>query len=165
MLFALRERISLMTQYTAEQKARLMELPEDVVVATMLADTSGPIGELRERFAGMKAIGDTQQVYPHNALIQSIPRNTYLKQAVAELIPTTEQDRDSSRMLVQQRIDEACSLLSNDAEAQEFKRFLVNIAQKVAEAAGSGWSGGGTQKVSQAEAEYIQALKNRLGVA
>lgn len=154
-----------MTQYTAEQKARLMELPEDVVVATMLSDTSGPIGELRERFAGMKAIGEIQQTYPHNALIQSIPRESYLKQALAELVPSSEMDRATSRMTVEQRIDEACSLLSNDAEAQEFKSFLINIAQKVAEAAGSSWTGGGTQRVSQAEAEYIEALKNKLGVA
>ena len=47
-------------------------------------------------------------------------------------------------------------------EAREYKQFLVDLTEHVAQAAGEGFMGSG-EKVSQAELDYIATLKTTLG--
>ncbi|MBA2393427.1 MAG: hypothetical protein H0V70_11885 [Ktedonobacteraceae bacterium] len=150
-----------MAQYTQEQKARLMALSGDVLMATLLIDRNDNIGTMREFRDGIKYITNTKNKYPHNALIQDMIVGA--DKSIQEVQVYTVGERQKAVWAYQNRIDETISILANDEEAKEFKRVLVELAQAVAGAAGFGIFGTG-EKISVAEATFINALKQRLGV-
>ena len=151
-----------MAQYTREQKARLMALSGDVLMTTLLIDRNDAIGTVREFRDGIKSINNAKNKYPHNALIQDMIAGA--DKSIQEVQGYTERERQTTVWAYQKRIDEVIALLADDEEAREFKLVLVELAQAVAGAAGPGVFGIG-EKVSKAEATFINALKRRLGVS
>ncbi len=151
-----------MAQYTQEQMIRLMSLSGDVLMATLLIDRNDNIGTMREFRDGIKYIANAKNKYPRNALIQNMIVGA--DKSIQEVQVYTVSERQEAVWAYQNRIDETISILANDEEAKEFKRILVELAQAVAGAAGFGIFGTG-EKVSVAEATFIDALKQRLGVS
>ena len=151
-----------MAQYTQEQKVRLMALSGDVLMATLLIDRNDNIGTMREFRDGIKYITNVKNKYPRNTLIQDMIVGA--DKTIQEVQVYTVDERQAAVWAYQKRIDEAISILANDEEAKEFKRVLVELAQAVAGAAGFGIFGTG-EKISIAEATFINALKQRLGVS
>jgi hypothetical protein len=151
-----------MAQYTQEQKARLMALSGDVLMATLLIDRNDNIGTMREFRDGIKYITNAKKMHPRNALIQDMIVGA--DKSIQEVQVYTLTERQTAVWAYQKRIDETISILVNDEEAKEFKRVLVELAQAVAGAAGFGIFGTG-EKISIAEATFIDALKQRLGVS
>jgi hypothetical protein len=151
-----------MTQYTQEQKTRLMTLSGDVLMATLLIDRNDNVGTMREFRDGIKFITNAKNKYPRNALIQNMLAGA--DKSIQEVQAYTVNERQEAVWAYQRRIDETVGLLANDEEAKEFKLVLVELAQAVAGAAGFGIFGTG-EKISIAEATFIDALKRRLGVA
>lgn len=150
-----------MAQYTQEQKSRLMSLSSDVLMATLLIDRNDNVGTLREFRDGIKYINSAKSKYPQNALIQNMMASAEL--SLQEVQSYTVTERQEVVWAYQRKIDEAIGLLANDAEAREFKVVLLELARAVAGAAGFGVFGTG-EKVSVAEATFIDALKRRLGL-
>lgn len=151
-----------MAQYTQEQMIRLMSLSGDVLMATLLIDRNDNIGTMREFRDGIKYIANAKNKYPRNPLIQNMIVGA--DKSIQEVQAYTVTERQEAVWAYQNRIDETISILANDEEAKEFKRILVELAQAVAGAAGFGIFGTG-EKVSVAEATFIDALKQRLGVS
>jgi hypothetical protein len=151
-----------MAQYTREQMVRLMALSGDVLMATLLIDRNDNIGTMREFRDGIKYITNAKKKYSGNALIQNMIVGA--DKSIQEVQVYSVAERQAAVWAYQQRIDETISILVNDEEAKEFKRILVELAQAVAGAAGFGIFGSG-EKVSIAEATFIDALKQRLGVS
>jgi hypothetical protein len=151
-----------MAQYTQEQMIRLMTLSGDVLMATLLIDRNDNIGTMREFRDGIKYIATAKNKYPRNALIQNMIVGA--DKSIQDVQVYTVSERQEAVWAYQNRIDETISILANDEEAKEFKRILVELAQAVAGAAGFGIFGAG-EKVSVAEATFIDALKQRLGVS
>jgi hypothetical protein len=151
-----------MAQYTQEQKAHLMALSGDVLMATLLIDHNDNIGTMREFRDGIKYITNAKNKYPRNTLIQDMIAGA--DKSIQEVQVYTVNERQAAVWAYQKRIYETISILANDDEAKEFKRVLVELAQAVAGAAGFGIFGTG-EKVSIAEATFINALKQRLGVS
>jgi hypothetical protein len=139
-----------------------MSLAGDVLMATLLIDRNDNIGTMREFHDGIKAINDAKNKYPHNVLIQDMIAGA--DKSIQEVQVYTVGERQQAVWAYQRRIDETVAFLANDEEAREFKRVLVELAQAVAGAAGFGIFGTG-EKVSIAEATFINALKQRLGVS
>ncbi len=150
-----------MAQYTQEQKARLMTLAGDVLMATLLIDRNDNVGTMREFRDGIKFITNAKDKYPRNALIQDMLAS--VDKSIPEVQAYTVSERQEAVWAYQRNIDETVGLLANDEEAREFKLVLLELAQAVAGAAGFGIFGTG-EKVSIAEATFIDALKRRLGV-
>ena len=150
-----------MAQYTQEQKVRLMALSGDVLMATLLIDRNDNVGTMREFRDGIKYIANAKKKYPHNALIQDMIVGA--DKSIQEVQTYTVGERQSAVWAYQKRIDETISILANDEDAEEFKRILVELAQAVAGGAGFGIFGSG-EKVSVAEAAFINGLKRRLAV-
>jgi hypothetical protein len=117
---------------------------------------------MREFRDGIKFITHAKNRYPHNALIQDMVAGT--DKSIQEVQAYTVDKRQEAVWAYQRRIDETVGLLANDEEAREFKIVLVELAKAVAGAAGFGIFGTG-EKVSVAEATFIDALKQRLGVS
>ncbi len=151
-----------MAQYSQEQMIRLMTLSGDVLMATLLIDRNDNIGTMREFRDGIKYITNAKNKYPRNALIQNMIVGA--DKSIQEVQAYTVSERQEAVWAYQNRIDATISILANDEEAKEFKRILVELAQAVAGAAGFGIFGTG-EKVSVAEATFIDALKQRLGVS
>ncbi len=149
-----------MAQYTQEQKGLLMALSSEVLMATLLIDRNDNVGTLREFRDGIKYITNAKSKYPHNALIQNMMAS--VDRSIQEVQAYTVTERQEAVWAYQRQIDEAVSVLANDDEAREFKIVLIELAQAVAGAAGFGIFGTG-EKVSIAEATFIDALKRRLG--
>ncbi|MBV9615384.1 MAG: hypothetical protein JO031_08010 [Ktedonobacteraceae bacterium] len=130
-------------------------------MATLLIDRNDNIGTMREFRDGIKFIAKAKERYPRNALIQDMVEGG--DKSIQEVQAYTVGERQEAVWAYQRRIDEAVGLLANDEEAREFKVVLVELAKAVAGAAGFGIFGTG-EKVSIAEATFIDALKRRLGV-
>lgn len=63
-----------------------------------------------------------------------------------------------------QRTSEILAAKSNPTEAAEFKRWLLEVAVAVANAAGKGWFGGGREKVNPEELDMLSHIRTALGI-
>jgi hypothetical protein len=151
-----------MAGYTQEQMARIAVLSSDIMMATLLIDVTGRIGILREFRNGTKFIDEAKRAYPQNALVQNM--RVGIEESIQDIQSYTLAERRAAENTYRTRINEAAHLLIDDPETKEFKYVLVDLAKKVAAAAGHGLFGSG-EKVSMAEGEFILALKQRFGVA
>jgi hypothetical protein len=151
-----------MVGYTQEQMARIAVLSSDIMMATLLIDVTDRVGILREFRSGTKFIDEAKKAYPQNALVQNMRAG--IEESIQDIQSYTIAERRAAENTYRMRINEAAHLLVDDPETKEFKYVLVDLAKKVAAAAGHGLFGSG-EKVSMAEGEFILALKQRLGVA
>ncbi len=151
-----------MAQYSREQLIRLASLSTDVLMATLLIDQTDRVGLLREFRNGTKFIEETKNRYPQNALIQNMRAS--VEESMQDIQSYTLSQRRTVGNAYRTRINEAVQFLDNNAETQEFKVALFNLATKVAEAAGHGVFGTG-EKVSRDEADFLHALQQALDVA
>lgn len=149
-----------MAQYTQDQMGQLMALSSNVLMAMLLIDRNDNIGTMREFRDGVKSIANAKSKYPRNALIQNMMAST--DRSIQEVQAYTVTERQEAVWAYQRQIDEAVALLANDEEAREFKMALIDVAQAVAGAAGFGIFGSG-EKISIAEATFLDALKQRFG--
>ncbi len=155
-----------MTNYTDEQKSRIMQMPAAVLLESMQVDAGSAVVGMREFVAGEKFITDVSAQFPRNALIQSIAREANLPK-LEEIVQHLFTHGDSQTMHAdsQKKISAGLAVLAHDEEANQFKAFLVALAERVVEAAGEGFFGNRGAKVSPHEAAYIQQLKRQLSVA
>jgi hypothetical protein len=151
-----------MARYTQEQMARLAVLASDIMMATLLIDRTDRIGVLREFHNGTKFIEEAKRTYPQNALIQNMVSG--IVESVNDIQSYTIAQRRATENTYRTRINEAARILVDDSEAKEFKYVLVELAKKVAAAAGHGLFGSG-EKVSLAEGEFVLALQRLFHVA
>ena len=154
-----------MASYTDEQMNRIVQMPAAVLMGAILADASGAVVGIREFMAGEKFISDAGQMYSGNVLIQDMLRNLDLPKLEDTVKPILALgDLKTVKAECQQRIDNGAAALANDAEANQFKAFLVAMADKVVNAAGEGFFGNRGERVSTNEAAYMNQLKQHLGI-
>ncbi|MBZ0294451.1 MAG: hypothetical protein K8L99_17945 [Anaerolineae bacterium] len=149
-----------MGEYTEEQLDKLADVTEAVLVGAVLSDISGPIATVKEFMAGSNVISEARQHYPNNKLIQRVPEQI----AEINIDQGNEEELAQFRSQIARTIDEGLALIWDDAEGREYAAFLVAVAEGVIESAGLGLFGGG-EKVSRGEAQFLQVLKERLGMA
>ena len=155
-----------MTNYTDEQKNSIMQMPAAVLLEAMMADSGSAVVSMREFMAGEKFVSEAGSLYPRNALIQEMSKNVNLPK-LEEVVKHVFSlgDRNAMHAECQRKIDAGLTVLANDEEANQFKAFLVEIAEKVVNAAGKGFFGNREARVSVNEAAYMNQLKQQLGVA
>jgi hypothetical protein len=99
--------------------------------------------------------------YKDNALIQALLSGEHLEPDESSMkdFPNYEE----ALALVKgagEIVDRATSV----EEARDYKQFIVDLTEHVANAAGEGFMGGG-EKVSPAELEYLETLRGTLGIS
>jgi hypothetical protein len=152
-----------MANYTEEQKNRIREMPAAVLLNSIIADPGSAIVGMREFMAGEKFISDASVNFPGNALIQDLSKNINLPKMEEVVRPMFSLgDLNAIRTECQRRIRDGLMTLAQDHEADQFKAFLVSLAEKVVNAAGEGFFGTKGQRVSQNEQQYIDSLKQQL---
>lgn len=139
-----------MSSYLEPDRTRLMDAAAEVLLAAVAADRTGPIAYFREIMAAGRYLYDARRRYRDNALIQELFAHT--EEREVDLGEVTQE-----KLLA--RIDEVGRILTNDDEAREFKRFLVELAERVVGASRQGLFG---HKVTENERAFLEELRRRL---
>lgn len=139
-----------MSTYLEPDRTRLMDAAAEVLLAAVAADRTGPIAYFREIMAAGRYLYDARRRYRDNALIQELFAHT--EEREVDLGEVTQE-----KLLA--RIDEVGRILTNDEEAREFKRFLVELAERVVGASRQGLFG---HKVTENERAFLEELRRRL---
>jgi hypothetical protein len=143
------------TSYSDEEVTLLAHGPLIVMMATTTADGITPLGLIRESAAVAGFLTEAQDKYTDNLLVLLvIDRQDDIDKTLLE-------DRSYDDLLAM--VDDLGGMLLDDADSAGYKQFLLDVAEKTANAAGGGAFGSGV-KVSPQEAEFIAYLKQRLGV-
>jgi len=139
-----------MSSYTGEQRALLLDAAAEVLVAAVAAERTGPIQYFREIMAAGRYLYDARRRYRDNPLVQDL-----FSHAEERSVDLEEVTREK----LLKRIEEVGSIVHDDAEGTEFKHFLLELAERVAEASRSGLFG---RRLSSNETAFLSELKERL---
>lgn len=161
--------MSKQTDYTPEEWKTIASAPVLAGLLVSVADISGPIGMAKEAFAVVKTMTETA-ASTQNELIKAIAGELKSRGGKPEL-PSISKDSgnraDIKNMLIE-RCQEAVELVKrkSPAEADEFKQWLLELAQSTAEASKEGgFLGIGGTQVSDEERRAVDNLAAALGMS
>ncbi|HEY1234755.1 MAG TPA: hypothetical protein VGH22_15355 [Candidatus Binatia bacterium] len=153
------------TDYTAEEWKAISSAPMLAGLLVSVADISGPVGMVKEAMAVVKAVTETP-TNASNELIRAVAEGM----KAGEGRPDTSElrtDPSRAREILIQRCKEAAGFVvqKSPAEAEEYKRWLVSLARKAAEASKEGgFLGIGGTLVSDSENAALRDIATALGV-
>jgi hypothetical protein len=142
-------------EYAKDEHELLMDAAATVLLATVAADRSGPVAYFSEMTAAGTFLFEARKRYRDNALVNDL----YQRHQERDTAVTTE---EVTRETLLRDIDRISALLRRDEEGMEFRRFLYDLAVRVAKASRTGWFG---PRVSSQEARFLADLRQRLGLA
>lgn len=141
-----------MADYSDEQRALLMDAAAEVLIAAVAAERTGPIGYFREILAAGRYLYDARRRYRDNELVQDLFRHTEEREVDLDVV---------TRERLLERIGQVGTIVENDAQGAEFKRFLYELAERVAHASSEGLF---RRRLSSDEAAFLQDLRQRLAL-
>jgi hypothetical protein len=157
------------TAYTSEELTAIAQAPMMSGLAVSMADL-GIVSTAIEAAAMSKEISGVAKKYPNNSVIQAAFSETAIRSGAIKLEkPDVKPEEVKSGALVDRAIasiEAAVNILNGKAtpeEIREYKTFVYDCADAVANAAGSGLFGSGT-KVSTEEAAALTKLKDALAL-
>lgn len=158
------------TAYTPEELVKIAGAVSLSGAAIAMADF-GIVSTAIEAGALVKEISGAATKYPNNSVIQALFSPEGLKKlkdggpAKMELKPE-EMQPDKVLDVAIAKVNTALDIMKGKAtaeEIQEYKTFVYDCANQVANAAGSGLFGTGA-KVSESEAAALSKMKAALGI-
>ena len=153
-----------MNSYTSEETAAVIKAVTLASMAVSIADM-GIISTAIEAGALSQEIVGAAKKYPTNSIVQSVFSTEAIKGNLPKMPPgmTPENVID----MAMSAVNDAVSIVTakaTPAEVHEYKQFIYTAAEHVANAAGEGLFGSGSNKVSVKEAATLTKLKATLGV-
>jgi hypothetical protein len=153
--------------FTDEEWTRLERAPIVAGMAISLADPGGPIEAFKETHASVQSILDTALAEGQSELVESVAKGAAEK-ARARQNPLGD-FRPKGATAGQEILDELSAvngLLTEKAtpeEAQAFREWLLDTAQRVADAAKEGgFMGFRAERVSEGEQRMLEQLRQTL---
>jgi hypothetical protein len=131
------------------------------------ASPSGPFGIVKEMFSVGMALADVVKKGSDNALVKAIADDMQARGTEPESPKGVKSPEDAQRVVLEHmaKVSEIVAKKA-PAEAEGFKRWLVDVAKRVAEASNEGgFLGFGGEKVSADEQAAIRSIAEKLGVA
>jgi hypothetical protein len=131
------------------------------------ASPSGPFGIVKEMFSVGMALADVVKKGSDNALVKAIADDMQARGTKPESPKGVKSPEDAQRVVLEHmaKVSEIVAKKA-PAEAEGFKRWLVDVAKRVAEASNEGgFLGFGGEKVSADEQAAIRSIAEKLGVA
>jgi hypothetical protein len=163
--------VSTKTHFTLEEWETLRNAPHLAAAAVMMAGRSGILGSLKEAFTIAQRFYESSS--SDNALIKALSAQDETR-AGQEFVHGQVSLREAAqapeklRRLAVEKCQAAVTLLNQKGEAGEadaYKRWVMDMAQKVANAAKEGaFLGFGGERVSDAEEVVLNALTASLQV-
>jgi hypothetical protein len=144
--------------FTEEEWRQILEAPPS---AGMIVVTAQSGGSIRESFSMAKAYTEARQRHGDSELLDE----------VVSTKPEVDRTRAGSREEMKehnlQNLRDAVAVLEAKANAEEvgeYKRFIVGLAERVAEAHREGFMGLSGERVSDAERTAVEEIAATLGV-
>jgi hypothetical protein len=150
-----------MPRSTQEQRARLMALPNAMLLATLVIGPADPVATLRDLIDEMRYFREVREAYPDNTLIQGMFQDA--ENPLPGLQLSLLADREAVLHQVQQYIEETSALLGNDLEAKEFTACLAALADMIAEDVEQGQFGS-DPAIEQAQMKYLRTLQQQFSL-
>lgn len=168
-----------MSNFTEEELELLSTTPSLIGSAISMSASSGVIGTVNEAMASAKGVMSGVASYPGNKIISSVAPNVQDREqmvAQAKDLKASMKNKMSERgikskedlyALVLEDCAKVASILDSkgDAiEAQQYKTWAMEIAEKVAMSAKEGgFMGFGGERISDGERKAIADVANALG--
>jgi hypothetical protein len=156
--------------FSAEEIALLAKAPVQVGGVIMAASPSGGAGSAQEIAALAQAASDAVQAAPPNSLLSSlteqvrqITRQIQSGEGLGELLGD-QQQAGTAGLEACRQVASLVEAKASPQDAAAYKAMLVDVANKVAQAAKEGgFLGIGGQQVSDAEQQALTAIGEALG--
>jgi hypothetical protein len=145
--------------FNAEEWEQVLSAPPS---AGLLVATAQRGGTFRETFSIAKAYTEARKQHGDSELLDEIVA------AKPEMDHTRFHSAEELEQHVLQRIRDAVALVeqkATPAEAQQYGRFIADLAERVAEAHKEGFLGLSGERVSEAEREAIAKIKEAAGTS
>jgi hypothetical protein len=156
--------------FTPDEWQKLLRAPFMAGLVVVAASPSGPIGVLKEMFAVGKVLAEAKSQGPANALVKALVADLGTPegrgQASGSELSAKAPDALRSEALAGIRsITETVARKTSPEESEGFRRWLVAIGQRVAEAAKEGgFLGFGGTQVSEQETAALKDLAAAVNV-
>ena len=145
--------------FNAEEWEQVLSAPPD---AGLLVATAQRGGTFREAFSIAKAYTEARRQLGESELLDQIAA------AKPEMKVERHSSREELEQDVLQRIRDAVALVESKATPEEtdaYRRFVVSLAERVAEAHKEGFLGLSGERVSENEREAINKIEEAAGAA
>ena len=145
--------------FTDEEWEQVLQGPP---TAGMIVITAQRGGSIRESFSMAKAYTEARREHGDSELLDTIASTK------PEVDHTRYHSPEELREHGLAHLRDAVALLEQKAtpeEVDDYKRFVINLAQRVAEAHKEGFLGLSGERVSDAEREAIEEIAQALGTA
>jgi hypothetical protein len=155
------------TDYTDEEWSLLARAPLSIAAAVIASDLSGSVGVAQEFMSMVRLIETTRQRHTSNELVNAVADATGM--GAGSPIASAPQSGAGAITRAVSECREIAALLARkapEAEAHSFARWLMLIAQTVAEAAREDDDefGVGTTMVSENEIAAMHQMEQALGL-
>ncbi|MEZ4504339.1 MAG: hypothetical protein R2848_00460 [Thermomicrobiales bacterium] len=174
--------MTVLEDLSTDDQIVLMRTPNALVMATAYAEQDGVFSIRKELKAGLQAAIDGATAFPDNQIIQrlALEMNTINPEEAEEVKGRArkatdpedlveERNPSTSRPWALQLAGESLAIMNANAtmeETVEFKYWLYSIADQVTLASkAGGFLGFGGTRVSPAEAQFLDELRDALGIA
>ena len=143
--------------FTEEEWKQVLEGPPSAGLLVIAADRGGSI---RESFSMAKAYTEARKQHGESQLLDEVVT------AKPEMDHTRYHTPEELKEACLQHVSDAVALLKEKAtpeEVEEYKKFILGLAQRVAEARKEGFMGLSGDRVSDAEKSAIGEISGALG--
>jgi len=147
------------SDFTDEEWEQILQGPP---TAGLIVITAQRGGSFRESFSMAKAYSEARRQHGDSELLDTIASTK------PEVDHTRYHSPEELKEHGLQHLRDAVALLEQKAtpeEVDEYKRFVINLAQRVAEAHKEGFLGLSGERVSDAERAAIEEIAQALGTA
>jgi hypothetical protein len=154
------------TDYTPEEWKTISAAPVLAGLLVSVSDMSGPIGVVKEALAVVKAVTESA-ASTSNELIKILAEEIKARGGKPDM-PELPAEREGVRAALIDSCKRAAAVVAQKSasEADEYKRWLVALARKTAEASKEGgFLGIGGTVVSEEESSAVKELASALGVS
>jgi hypothetical protein len=156
--------------FTVDEWKILADAPLAVGTAVATAVPSGMVGTVKEGMTLVNQMTNAAKRHPHNQLIQEVVPKGVSRERIdewANIASTMMQQSEAARAAAAgvEMCQKVAMILQNKAdpqEADEFKRWLLEIGEDVAKAAREGRKG--ESSISPQEAEMLNTMSSALGL-
>ena len=158
--------MSKQTDYTPEEWKTISAAPVMAGLLVSVSDMSGPIGIAKEAIAVVRGVTETA-AGTSNELIKAVAEGIKARGGKPDM-PDLPNDRAGVRAALINGCQQAATVVAQKSPsvAEEYKRWLVSLARKTAEASKEGgFLGIGGTLVSEEEAAAAAELAAALGVS
>jgi hypothetical protein len=143
-------------QFTDEEWATASALPGLVIMASCLADGK-MVPSVREIAAGAGALTAGAAAHPENAVLQALVS----KETKPDFGDAKPENVEAAVELLVTEIGESAAALKAKVGTEEYAEIggvLMAVAHAVVERLGTGFMGGGSEKVSAGEQSFVDRL-------